>query len=136
MLPDRLQSHRLVVLADDSEHDPSSRQGLQLSLKVHKRLAYRIMSPEREVLPALIPHDAAPQRIVQIDDHQLPRPTTKSAKGSLHVPGGRLEHLICEGYLGHVPESGVEGLLTGRLDPRRGVEWDDVRPSIEVLQQP
>src|SRR5207244_8088308 len=50
VLSDRLESHRLVVLADDSEQDPSSRQRLQLSLKVHKRFAYRIVPPERQLL--------------------------------------------------------------------------------------
>src|SRR5262249_6521186 len=110
---DRLERHGLVVLTNDREYYSSSGQGLQLSLKVHKRLATRIVPSEREILPALISHDAAPQGVVQVDDPQLPGPPANSAKRGLDILGGRLEHFVRERDLGHVPKPRVEGLLAG-----------------------
>ena len=69
---DRLERHRLLVLAGDGEQRcPAACSALQRPLEVDERLADGVVPAEAQLLPAVVADDAAPQRVVEIDDDEL-----------------------------------------------------------------
>ena len=70
---DRLERHRLVVLADDGQQDAAPHQRLQRPLELDERLTVAVVAAEAQRLPADVADDAAPEGVVEVDDDQLAR---------------------------------------------------------------
>ena len=71
MAVDGFERHRLVVLADDRRGDAAPGELLHRALEVDEGLAEHVVPAEAQVFPADVADDAAPHRVVEVEDKEL-----------------------------------------------------------------
>ena len=136
MAAERLERGRLLVLADEGEDDSAPRQPLNGALEVDERLAEPVVPAEAKVLPADVADDPAPQRIVEVEHEELPRPPGDCVEGPLNVARGLGEDVDVERDLAEVPGLRRRAALAGVGEPPAGVEDVHIRSRREPLHQP
>ena len=104
------------------QRDPPPRQREELLLELNERLSVRIGAPEVQVLPADVTDDAAPQGVVEVDDHELSRHTEYTPEAGTDVARRLGEDVAREGDLARVPELRVERPVVRRREPALRVE--------------
>src|SRR5260221_496059 len=114
----RVERDGLFVLADDGERDAALREREDGALEIDERFADGIVAAEPQVLPALIADDAAPERVVEIEDEELARVTANAAQGRAEIARGGVEDRTRKADLAHVPKARVVRLFRGHPSGR------------------
>ena len=126
MLPEGLARCRVLVLRADGQHDAALPQIEGEVLDGDEGFARRRPLPQRDAVESVVADDAAPQRIVEIEDENLPRLAHERAHDAgdhVGVDGGELRR---EGKLRGVPVARiVPSLVADRGREARDVGEDD-----------
>ena len=118
----------LVVLRRDRQNDAAPAQGQRHSLHVQVRFAGGIALPDNDTLEAVVAHDPAPQRIVQVENQSAPALPPKRAQDAAGMIGVQRQEPRIEGKLGYVPlRRGVPASEADGFGQRRHVEHDVFR---------
>jgi hypothetical protein len=122
---DRLQRHRLVVLADDADLHTAVAERLQRRLKGDIRLADMIVPAEPDPFPAGLADHAAPERVVEIDHDELASGAQRTRHRGFEVGHRLLKDAIAVRHFSGEPHLRGHRARPCSLKPRGGIENED-----------
>ena len=126
MLPEGLARGRVLVLRADGEHDAALPADRGRSSGWRRRLRPSRPLPERDAVEPVVADDAAPERVVEIEDENLARLAHERADDAGDHVGVDRGELRREGKLRRVPVARiVPALVADRGREARDVGDDD-----------
>ncbi len=126
MLPEGLACGRVLVLRADGEHDSAPPEIEGEGLDGEKGFARRGPLPERNAVEPVVADDAAPQRIVEVEDQNLARLALERADNAGDHVGVDGREIRREGKLRGVPVARiVPALVADRSREARDVGEHD-----------